>query len=69
MDTALEPPVDRVPDPREAQNAALSRERDENSDLRAALTFLDNYLRSRGRHGPARQTIRKHPCVRALLDE
>jgi hypothetical protein len=49
--------------------AALSRERDENAQLRAALATVDDYLRSSGAHGAARQNIRKLPVVRALLDE
>jgi hypothetical protein len=49
--------------------AALSLERDENSQLRAALTAVDDYLRPSGAHGAIRQSIRKFPVVRALLDE
>jgi hypothetical protein len=49
--------------------AALARERDENSQLRAALTTVDGYLRQSGAHGLVRENIRKLPVVRALLDE
>jgi hypothetical protein len=49
--------------------AALARERDGNSQLLAALQYLDDYLRPSGIHGDARKAIRKFPVVRALLDE
>ena len=49
--------------------AALARERDENSQLRVALVAVDDYLRPSGVHGAIRQSIRKFPVVRALLDE